>query len=131
MSCEIFWISGTVCLCIVSRCAHGAICPWLACASTDSLTLDYISFFGVSALVRSWCYALRLTSVKPPRSNLRHLADKQACRSPSGKCEPSSAAAPQSKAQGDKSRSPIKRGNRKGCLFLLVEHLQRKLNRYN
>ena len=26
---------------IDSRCARGAICAYLACASTDSLTLDY------------------------------------------------------------------------------------------
>ena len=30
-------------LCIVSRCAHGAICARLACASTDSLALDYVA----------------------------------------------------------------------------------------
>ena len=28
---------------IALRCAHGAICAWLACASTDSLTLDYVA----------------------------------------------------------------------------------------
>ena len=30
--------------CIVSRCARGAICAWLACASTDSLKLDYVAY---------------------------------------------------------------------------------------
>ena len=51
-------------LCIASRCAHGAICARLACASTDSLALDYIA----SSSNRSW-YSASLTARQQKRGN--------------------------------------------------------------
>ena len=38
---------------IAMRCAHGAICARLACASTDSLTLDYVASGSTGRAVSS------------------------------------------------------------------------------